>query len=262
MIKFARIWGIIFRHLKPTFRDPIRLADMFYWPLVDVTLFGFMATWSQENVVGGSNFIITVMTCISCWYLIQRAALEIARNLLIEIWDSHLINLFATPISLAELMIALMIIGIVQALITFFYGLGIIWLLYGQNIFCLLGQLYPFMILLVTCGWVIGFLIVSLLLRFGKNVDTLIWATTWFFAIISGAFYPISLFPLVLQKISYLFPATYLFDGVRDLFRGGAFYWYNLGMGFGLVLVYFILSWLLMHQVFKLSKIRGFARLE
>lgn len=261
MIKSARIFGIMLRHIIPTFRDPIRLCDMFYWPLVDILLFGFMATWAQEQITDKA-FMLPLITCIACWYLVQRSALEIARNFLMEQWDKHLINLFATPISLTELMIALMLLGVLQALVTFCYSMCAIWFIYAQNIFALLGSLMPFMLLLIMCGWIIGFLVASLILFFGKNVDTLIWAVIWFFAIISGAFYPVKLFPTWIQKMSFLFPATYLFEGIREMIITKSTSWYNLSMGFALVIVYFIASWTLMHTVFQISKDSGLSKLE
>src|SRR3990172_4473575 len=98
-MNMRRIYAIMLRHIIPSFRDPIRITDAIYWPLVDITVFGFMATWSQENVTSGSSFVLGLLTCIICWYLVQRSALEIARNVLCEIWENNLTHLFATPLT-------------------------------------------------------------------------------------------------------------------------------------------------------------------
>ena len=245
--------------MVPTFRDFMRITDMFYWPLVDITLFGFMAVWAQEN---NPKFMLAITTCVASWYLVQRTALEIARNILMEMWDNHLVNLLATPLSLMELMIALMFLGAVQALITFVYSLSIIWIFYSQNIFLLIGSLLPFIVLLIISGWIIGFIIVSLLLFFGKTVDTLPWAVLWLFAIISGAFYPVKLFPKLLQNIAYSFPTTYLFEGMREMIIYHQAPYYYLATGFVLICIYFVISSLILKWSFEKSKQKGLARLE
>lgn len=261
-ISLSRISALMLRHIIPTFRDPIRITDMFYWPLVDITLFGFMASWAQEKMVDNAGFMLALVTCLACWYFVQRTTLEIARNLLMEIWDNHLINLLATPITLAELMLTFMALGVIQALITFVYSLGVIWLFYGQNVFAILPSLFPFMLLLIACGWIIGFLITALLFSFGKTLETLTWAVLWFFAILSGAFYPITLLPAWIQKVAYLFPATYLFEGIREMIINERAPGYYLAMGFALVVIHFIIAATVLKYCFARSKERGLSGLD
>jgi len=195
------------------------------------------------------------------WYLVQRSGLEIGRNILIEIWEGNLTNLFATPLTLLEIMIALMSLGLIQAIITFFYTLVIILLFYGYNIFLFIPSLLPFMILFILFGWTIGLLITSIIFIYGKTVDTLAWGALWFFAIIGGAFYPIKLYPWWLARFAYFFPHTYLFEGVRAMIMNQTSPVYYLSMGFILGIIYFKCSYMILVWAFNKSKKNGLSQL-
>ncbi len=262
MIHLNRVWAIIQRHLYPVARDFGRILDTCYWPLIDLLLFGFMATWAQKSMANGSLFQLSVLTCVALWYLVSRASLEIAKSLLIEIWDNHLANLFASPISLYELLAAWMSLGIMQSSLTFFYSLTIIWFLYGQNIFIYIPALLPCMLLGLFSGWIIGLFIATMLLSFGKSLEMLTWMTPWLFATLSGAFYPVELLPATVQKISYMLPATYLFESARTIIATGAVPYMALVKGFLLAIVYCLIMIAVLRRAFERSKKLGLSRLE
>ena len=45
MISFAPIWAIVFRHLYIWQRDVNLLLCGFYWPLLDILIWGFLGSW-------------------------------------------------------------------------------------------------------------------------------------------------------------------------------------------------------------------------
>ncbi|MCK9543011.1 MAG: ABC transporter permease [Novosphingobium sp.] len=216
MISFSRIYAMIYRHLISLFRDPIRLADAVYYPFLDIMLFGFLGIWSHGDQANADMFLISLLASISCWYLVYRSALEISRNLLIDIWDDSIISVLTTPISITELSFALMFLGIIQALITFIYTSCLIWLIFSKNIFSLYLIMAPYLPLFLAFGWIIGLLTAALIFRFGKSVEFTAWALPWFFSIFSGAFYPTNLFPAWVQNATNILPLKFLFRSMRE----------------------------------------------
>ena len=261
MIKIARVSAIIFRHVVPTFRDPMRITDMIYYPLIDLILFGFLAVWAHGSATASDSFIYAFLTCVACWYLVYRSALEISRNLLIEIWDHHIITLLAGPLSIIELMISLMIIGLIQALITFVYSSCVIWLIFSKNIFIAYPLLIPYVPFFIIFGWTLGLVTAALILYFGKSVEFIAWAFPWFFALLSGAYYQLTLFPNWVQHIAALFPASHLFAGVRATLTSGITS-YQLLPGGLLALFYLFLAYLFLLWMFEKSKANGLNNLE
>ena len=262
MIIFLRVSGIIQRHMIPMFRDPARILDTFYWPLIDLTLFGFMSSWAQSSMENGSQFLLAILTSIACWYIVYRTILEIAKSLLIEMWDNHLANLFASPVSLVELILAWICQGFLQSTFTFLYSLCIIWLIYNQNIFIHLPYLFPFYLLFLVCGWIIGLLIASILLFFGRSAEMITWTLPWLFASLSGAFYPVTLLPKAVQKVCYLFPTTHLFEGVREVLVTHTIPYRTLGISFLLCCLYLVIVYFCVSKAFNKSKQQGLSRLE
>lgn len=261
MITFSRISAVIARHLIPTFRDPMRITDMLYYPLVDLILFGFLAVWAHVGSLKPDNFITIFLACVACWYLVYRSALEISRNLLMEIWEHHIINLLAGPLSIVEFIFSLMIIGLMQALITFVYSSFVIWLIFSKNIFVLYPLIMLYVPLFIAFGWVIGLLTAALILYFGKNVEFVAWAIPWFFAIISGAYYSLDLFPVWVQKLASFFPGSYLFSGIRETLSTGAIS-YTIVPASLLVTLYLVLSFMFVLWMFNKSKENGLSNLE
>lgn len=262
MIAFTRISAVIARHVIPTFRDPIRITDMLYYPLIDLILFGFLAIWAHTaSTPHSQQFIVVFLTCVACWYLVYRPALEISRNVLIEIWENHLVNLLAGPLSLVEFMLALMAIGLLQALITFVYSSGVIWFIFGVNIFKLYPLIMPYIPFFIVFGWTIGLITAAFIFYFGKSVEFITWAFPWFFALLSGAYYSLDLFPLWAQKVAALFPAGYLFSGVRAVLSGQP-HIPKLIMGSLLALFYLALAFLFLLYTFYKSKERGLSNLD
>lgn len=262
MIKLSRITAIISRHLIPTFRDPIRIADSLYYPLVDMILFGFLAIWAREDSIPKSdNFMLLFLTCLVCWYLVYRSALEISRNLLVEIWEHHLTNLFAGPLSLLEFSISLMTFGLMQATITYIYSCFLVYLIFGQNIFYISMFILPYLPLFIVFGWTIGLFTAALIFYFGKNVEFVAWAIPWAFALISGAYYSLSLFPNWFQKIAYLFPGSHIFEGIREVITSGMNY-YHLAVAAVISIFYFFLAFKFLNFMFNKSKENGLNNLD
>lgn len=262
MYMLQRIKALIIRHLIPTFRDPIRICDMLYWPFVDIVLIGFIGVWAQEGVAQSTTFTASLVASVAFWYLMQRAALEISRNFLVEIWEHNLTNILASPFSLSEIFTAFMAIGFIQAIITFIYSLLIIYFIFGQNLFIAVPQLLPTIPLFITSGYIIGLFTSSLIFYFGKTADALAWTMPFLFAILSGVYYPLRFFPVWIQKISYCLPATYLFDAVRSVIIENKLPFNNILISLILCIIYLFLTFSLLSVAYKYAKKRGLGALN
>jgi ABC-2 type transport system permease protein len=261
MIRLSRISALVSRHLIPTFRDPMRITDMLYYPLIDIIQLGFLVIWANEGGAKSHAFIYAFLTCVACWYLVYRSALEISRNLLVEIWEHHLINLLAGPLSLLEFMLSLMCIGLVQALITLFYSSCAILFIFSENIFTAYPLILPYIPLFIIFGWTVGLVTASLIFYFGKSVEFIAWAFPWFFALISGAYYPLSLLPMWAQKMAALFPVSHLFEGVRTTLKNGQLA-PTLPLAIFLTVSYFLAAFALLVWMFNKRKEKGFNHLS
>ncbi len=250
------------RHVLQTYKDMAKIFDMLYWPLVDITLMGFTALWFQNNLPANANLGFMLLSGIVLWGVIWRSNIDVSLNFLEELWSKNLVNLFSTPLSLAEWVIGMMFLGFVRSFIVFFYGAFLVWVFYSWNIFTLGYLLIPYFILLMVSGWCIGFFIAAFLAYYGLRVQALVWAIGWVFSIFGAVYYPIAILPKWVQIISKGLPISYVFEGMRMNIETGLIPTWYLTMASGLSLFYLSFSLFFFRYMFNASRSKGLAYLE
>src|SRR5271163_2061617 len=98
-MSLSRILGVFFRYFYIVKRGGIQLADLFYWPLVDILLWGLTSVWIQ-NQSNMPNLPLILMTGLIFWQIAWRGSIDISVNLLQEFWTRNLVNMFSTPLKL------------------------------------------------------------------------------------------------------------------------------------------------------------------
>lgn len=260
-MSFKRILGVFFRYFYPMFRSLNILIDLFYWPLVDILLWGLTSIWIQR-VQHVSNLPLILMTALIFWQIAYRGTYEIAVNLLQEFWNRNLVNIFSTPLKLSEWSFGVILLSLFKLCITIGFGALIVYLLYVLNIFTIGWLFLPFTLSLIIFGWTMGFLASSLIIYFGQQFEALGWCIPFIFAPFSAVFYPIHMLPLWAQKIGWCIPTTYIFEGMREILNSrtmpSSYFWISMGLN----LIYLILALIFFKYMFEKSRKKGLSRLE
>jgi ABC-2 type transport system permease protein len=258
---WQRIWAVFLRYFY-FFARMDHMADLFFWPALDIFLWGMTSAWIQRHEVGVPSIAIAILTGLVFWQIIWRSNYEVSVNLLQEFWNRNMVNLFSTPLKLQEWVSALMLIGGLKIFITIAFGGFVVWLLYALNIFSMGWALLPFCASLLVSGWFIGFFSASIMVYFGQRVQMLAWMTAYIFAPFSAVFYPSSVLPAWAQWIGKALPMTYIFEGMRRVLATGVFSWKDFGMSVLLNVVYLLGTMRLFWFFFEKSRAKGLARLE
>jgi ABC-2 type transport system permease protein len=185
------------------------------------------------------------------WIIFWRGQYEITVNLLEDLWNRNLINVFVSPLKFSEWIGALVIHGILKAFLSFVFAIGLAFMLYRMNIFLLGFYLVPFMLLLIMLGWAVGFFVAAVILRFGTRVQNLAWTFGGLLGPFSAIYYPVSILPNWAQSIAYLLPSSYVFEGMRKVIHNGYLDTHLLLAGFVLNVIYLFLSLLFLSRSFK-----------
>ncbi len=258
---FHRVVAIMLRYVIVERRNPLRMAETLYWPLMDIVLWGFTATWMEKQQLRAANIALMIMTGLILWQIVMRAYHEVSMRITEEMWDRSFVTLFSTPLSISEWIVGVMCNGLIRMFIVLFFGAGVIWLMYALNIFMVGWMFVPFVALLIMFGWTLGFFSASIIVYYGQKAQNVPWIIGVLFAPISGVFYPIEIFPRWIQAISYWLPTTYIFEGMRTILFKGFMSWGHLGMSLMLNVVYLTASLLLFRYMFEKSRSYGFDRL-
>ncbi len=256
-MKAHRIAAIALRHLYLYKRSISRLMEIFYWPLLDLLIWGFITIYLEQFQGALPNFLAFFLGALILWDILYRSQQGISVSFLEEVWSRNLLNLFVSPLSPAEFLIATMLISLFKLLSAAFVMAILAWLFYSFNIFLIGVALIPFALNLILLGWSIGILTTTLILRYGQKAEILAWGLAFLFQPVSAVFYPVSVLPLPLQKIAWFIPASHVFEGMRSVIRNEGLPIGHLVWAFGLNACYLVASLLLFYHVFEIVKQKG-----
>jgi ABC-2 type transport system permease protein len=260
-MNFSRIHAIFLRYSYALIKGPQQLSDLFYWPLIDIFLWGLTSLWFATQDPQG-NVPLFLMSGLIFWQITWRGAIDISISLLQEFWHRNLVNLFSTPLKLSEWVFGISIFSICKLLVTVSFGISCVYAFYGLNIFAIGWAFIPFALILLIFGWSLGLLAASIIIYWGQRVEAIAWMIGYVFAPFSAVFYPINILPAWAQTISWSLPSTYIFEGMRQILHGGPFPLTYFYISLPLALLYFALSLYLFRFSFEKSRTKGLARLE
>jgi ABC-2 type transport system permease protein len=261
-MSWRRIWGVMLRHIYNFNGSLDKWIDAFYWPLLDITVWGltFSALRYTHHDIGTQ--ITMILTGIILWYIIWRGQYEITITVLEEFWGTNLINLLGSPLKVSEWIIALLLLGLMKLAMTLTFTSLVAFLLYSVNIFDLGWFLLACVPSLLMTGWVFGLFIAGLFLRFGTNIQSVAWAGAFVLMPCSATFYPLSTLPCWAQYIAAAFPSSYIFESMRSLLQTGTVSTSAIITSFVLNAVYFVLASLFFISSFKSAKKKGISHLK
>lgn len=221
-LRLQRIFAYTARHLYLYKRSLPRLMEVFYWPVLDLAVWGFVSVYlSRHESV--PHFVTFFIGALILWDILFRSQQGISVSFLEDVWSRNLLNIFVSPLSASEYIVSLLFLSVIKLLLTSAVMVTLAWLLYSFNIFVLGFTLVPLVANLVVMGWSIGIITTALILRFGQEAEVLAWGIALLFQPVSAVFYPVSVLPGPLQAVASIIPAAHVFEGMRQVFSGGAF---------------------------------------
>lgn len=236
--------------------------DTLWWSLISLFAFGFLAIFIAGGVANSEKAAYLLIGMI-LWDIVRQGQETLSLAILRDIWSRNLSNLFTTPLTIADFIVAQMIFGLIKTTIIFILLSFAALKFYDFSIFKL-GWFLPIAFLsLLWFSWTAGIFILGLLFRFGTRLQALTWSLVIVLQPITGVFYPIEILPPFLQTISKFFPITYIFALSREFYFTQAINWQMLGIATFQNIVYFILAVVFFKSMFEKAKKTGqFARLE
>ncbi|MFO0775950.1 MAG: ABC transporter permease [Nitrospiraceae bacterium] len=233
-MKLHRIVALLQRHVYLYKRSLPRIMEIFYWPMVDLIIWGFISVYLMKMQGQLSGAVTFFLGALILWDILFRAQQGITITFLEEIWARNLLNLFASPLKTSEFLAATMAMSIFKVTAVSIVMVTAAYLLYDYNVFVIGLALVPFVVSLVVTGWSIGVVTTALIMRFGQEAEVLAWSMVFLFHPISCVFYPMEVLPPWLQAVAWMNPAAHVFEGMRAVLKDGAMPLTHLGWATGL----------------------------
>jgi ABC-2 type transport system permease protein len=235
-----RVWALVLRYVYLYRRSLPRSMELFFWPVMDLLVWGFLSTYLQSVAVPRAvSYLVGAMIL---WDVLYRCQQAITLAVTEDIWVRNILNIFVTPVRTFELLIAMCTMGVIKALIPAVF-LGVLaYVLYAFNLFDVGPALIPFLVSLILFGWAVGMATAALILRFGQAAEALVWGVPFVIQPISAVFYPAEVLPPAVRWAAYLLPSTHVFEGMRTALAQGVVDGRALAFAFALNLVFLVCS--------------------
>ncbi len=236
-MRIRRTSAIVLRQYYLMRGSPARVLPLFVWASIDIVLWGFMTKYLSSITASGFNLLPVLLGAVLLWDFFGRVMQGVTTAFLEDVWSRNFLNVFASPISIAEYVgglalssIATSAVGLAVMLILATTVFGLSYLVYGLLI-------VPFLLVLFLFGIAMGIFGSAVVLRLGPASEWFVWPIPAMISPFVGVFYPLRTLPQWMQGVARVLPPSYVFEGMRTIISGGAFSGMTLVWGFALAVL-------------------------
>ena len=242
-MNLTRIYAIFIRQTYLLRTNAARLMQIFLWAALDIFLWGFISRYLNGVGNAGFSFVPVLLGAVLLWDFLVRVQQGVTMPFLEDIWSRNLLNLFASPLTIAEYITGFVLTSIVTSLAGLIAMLLLAGIFFGLSLAQFGLYVVPFLATLFLFGVSLGVLGAAFVLRYGPAAEWFTWPIPAILGPFVGVFYPISVLPVWMQNVSHILPPTYVFEGLRAALAGTAFSWSHAILGLALACTYILLSY-------------------
>lgn len=247
----TRTTAIVLRQFYLLRGSLTRVVPLFVWVAIDIVLWGFITRYLNTVTGSGLDFVPMLLGAVLLWDFFSRVMHGVTTAFFEDVWSRNFLNLFATPLTLAEYLAGL----VVSSSATSAIGLLVMLLLatgvFGLSFFVYGLALVPFLLVLFLFGVALGILGSGVVLRLGPAAEWFVWPIPALVSPFVGVFYPLSTLPPWMRHLAYLLPPSYVFEGMRSILAGGAVPVRLLALGALLAAVHVVLACWLFARIYR-----------
>ena len=212
----GRVGAMVTRYLYLLRSSWSRVADLVYWPLLQMITWGFLQSWLMKGHATGAGAALaagTLIGSILLWDILLRGQIGFSMTFLEEIWSRNIGNLLMSALRPWEFLAALMVMSTIRLVVGLVpVSLLAIWF-FGFNLWGLGLALAVFFANLILTSWSIGLVVSGLILRNGLGAENVAWTITFLLLPLCAVYYPVAILPAWLQPLAWALPPTYVLRG-------------------------------------------------
>jgi ABC-2 type transport system permease protein len=252
-----RIGGMVLRHWYVIRSSVPRTAELVFWPLVSMLMWGFLQTYLARTTGLAARAAGLFVGGILLWDILVRSQLGYAVAFLEEIWARNLGHLMMSPLRPAELVASLMVVSLIKLVVAMVPVAFLAYAFFGFNLLSLGFAFAAFFANLVIMSWALGLMSTGAVLRWGMAAESIAWLIVFMLLPIACVFYPVSTLPDWMQPLALALPPTYVFEGLRALVLEHTFRSDHMVRALVLNLVYLTFSYALFHALLQSARTNG-----
>ncbi len=111
------IKALVLKYLYVCSRNTFRALDVFFWPVMDLLIWGFMSIYMMRVTTTVPKMVPMLISAIILWNVLYRAQQVVCVAFLDDVWSRNMLNIWAAPIRPIEYVGAGYVVGFMQAFI-------------------------------------------------------------------------------------------------------------------------------------------------
>jgi ABC-2 type transport system permease protein len=253
----GRIFALVLRYWYVIRSSWPRAAELIYWPLVQMLMWGFLQTYLAQATSFAAKAAGLFIGAVLLWDILVRSQLGFAVAFLEEIWSRNLGHLMMSPLRPFELIAALMAVSSIKLMVAMIPVAMLAYVFFGFNVLGLGIAFAAFFANLIIMSWSLGLVSTGVVLRWGLGAESFAWLIVFVFLPICCVYYPVSTLPGWLQPVALALPPTYVFEGLRAIVLEGAVVGHLMVKAFALNVVYFAMGFACFAYFLQSARVHG-----
>lgn len=237
-----RVLTVVQRYVLIHIRNPARLLDLFFWPSMELFVWGFLTLYLRQSALDpAGKIMVMLINGVIFWDILYRSQQAMSLAFMEELWTRNVLNLLISPLRIVEWVLGASLYGLMKTAIIVALMMTLAVICYAFQASVLGFYFIPIAVQIVIFGYAMGLFTTGLLLRWGHAAEALIWGVPFIIQPFSAFFYPLSVYPGWLRPFCQIFPSTWTMEGMRHLAAHGTFPWTHFGVSALLNVVYLLL---------------------
>jgi len=250
-MKLTRLGAIALRQFYLYRGSVPRAIPLFAWVTIDMVLWGFMTKFLSGVAGARYQFVPALLGAVLFWDFMSRVLQGVTTAFFEDVWSRNFLNVFASPISIAEYLGGLLLSSVATSLVGLAVMVIVATLAFGLS-FAVYGLLLiPFVLVLFLFGLALGIVGCGIVLRLGPASEWFVWPIPALLAPFAAVYYPLATLPVWMRAIARLLPPSYVFEGMRAVVHGQSFHAQDLAAAFALAIVYLLLAYWFFASVYR-----------
>jgi len=149
---------MFFRYANLHKRSMARSLEIFFWPIMNLLVMGFLTMYVQEIVETKlAHFVVFLINAMIFWDVLYRAQQGVTLSVIEDVWTQNIQNIFISPLRVWEWLASMFLYGLVKTLIITVVLSVLALIFYHFNIIDRVGlYLIPLLANLLLFGWALG----------------------------------------------------------------------------------------------------------
>lgn len=261
-VSLERVRAVLQQELYITARSVEVMVDLPFWSIMTALVFGFVTKFLSTVMNPTAAQYLYVGTLL--WEIMRVTQYSMSLGALWNVWSHNFSNMFITPLSMTEYVLAQMISAAVKAVVLFAVVAAIAAFAFDVDLFSIgAPNLILLFLNLLWFGYSMGLLILGIIFRLGTRIQALAWGLLLIFQPLTAAYFPLSVMPPPLQAIARLLPPTFVFEAARAGLSDSAIRWPDITIAALENVVYFVVcTWFFRYMYMRSRETGQFARNE